>query len=261
MAGEALTSKFMLGTATLMLGPVADLDILNPTTHSVGLAKNVTMKTTPGFTELTQGVKNNVVFSVQTSNKVMVSAEVYEYTSKNLAYSVGLDGSTFVASTVESTVLTPMSLTLGITGTSLVLAASGGTSFTAGDDITIQVGTSDQIYARKIVSKSTDTLTLNLGVPVAVPAGAVVKKVNVISVGSKVDQPFLAAKIVGTIADGSEIIILIPKVRITSGASLAFKTDGYDNVPMELTVYDLVATDPQYANFLAYGNAKMITAD
>ena len=76
MAGEALTSKFMLGTATLMLGPVADLFDLNVAEHSVGLAKNVTMKSTPGFIELTQGVKNNTVYSVMNSNKVMVNAEV-----------------------------------------------------------------------------------------------------------------------------------------------------------------------------------------
>lgn len=257
MAGEALTDAFMLGTATLMLGPVADLDQLNPEEHSVGLAKNVTMKTTPGFTELTQGVKNTTVFSVQTSNKVMVSGEVYEYTTKNLAYSVGLDGSTFAPQSVESTVATQMALTLGITGTAMVLATGGGTPFAADDDILIKIGNQDQVYLRKIVSKSTDTLTLNVGLPVAVPVGAVVQVVSVLGVGSKEDQPFLAAKIVGKLANGETIMIDIPKVRITSGASLAFKTDGYDNIPMELTVYDLVATDPFYTRFLPYGNAMI----
>lgn len=256
MAGEALTSKFMLGTATLMLGPVADLFDLNVAEHSVGLAKNVTMKSTPGFIELTQGVKNNTVYSVMNSNKVMVNAEVYEYTSKNIAYSLGLDGSSLVPTTISTTVDTQMDLTLGATDEAILVAATTG--WAVNDWMMIQVGNEDQVFLRKVVSIQADTsLTTDAGLPVALPVGTTVKKSNIIGVGSKADQPYLAAKIVGTIADGSEIAILIPKVRITSGASLAFKTDAYDNIPLELTVYDLVATDPNYATFLPYGNAMV----
>lgn len=256
MAGEALTSKFMLGTATLMLGPVADLFDLNVAEHSVGLAKNVTMKSTPGFIELTQGVKNNTVYSVMNSNKVMVNAEVYEYTSKNIAYSLGLDGSSLVPTTVSTTVDTNMPLTAGSTDVAILVATTTG--WAVNDWMMIQVGNEDQVFLRKVVSIQADTsLTTDTGLPVALPVGTTVKKSNIVGVGSKADQPYLAAKIVGTIADGSEIAILIPKVRITSGASLAFKTDAYDNIPLELTVYDLVSTDPNYATFLPYGNAMV----
>lgn len=259
MAGEALTSKFMLGTATLMLGPVADLFDLNVAEHSVGLAKNVTMKSTPGFIELTQGVKNNTVYSVMNSNKVMVNAEVYEYTSKNIAYSLGLDGSTLVPTTVSTTVDTQMGLTTGATDEAILVDATTG--WAVNDWMMIQVGNEDQVFLRKVVSIQADTsLTTDTGLPVALPVGTTVKKSNIVGVGSKADQPYLAAKIVGTIADGSEIAILIPKVRITSGASLAFKTDAYDNIPLELTVYDLVATDPNYTTFLPYGNAMVASA-
>lgn len=259
MAGEALTSKFMLGTATLMLGPVADLFDLNVAEHSVGLAKNVTMKSTPGFIELTQGVKNNTVYSVMNSNKVMVNAEVYEYTSKNIAYSLGLDGSTLVPTTVSTTVDTQMALVSGATDEAILVDATTG--WAVNDWMMIQVGNEDQVFLRKVVSIQADTsLTTDTGLPVALPVGTTVKKSNIVGVGSKADQPYLAAKIVGTIADGSEIAILIPKVRITSGASLAFKTDAYDNIPLELTVYDLVATDPNYTTFLPYGNAMVASA-
>lgn len=260
MAGEALTSKFMLGTATLMLGPVADLFDLNVAEHSVGLAKNVTMKSTPGFIELTQGVKNNTVYSVMNSNKVMVTGEVYEYTSKNLAYSLGLDGSTLAPTTVSTSVTTAMALSSGSTDDAILCSTTTG--FAAHDWVLIQVGNDDQVFVRKVVSVEASTsITVDSGLPVALPVGTTVKKSNIIGIGSKADQPFLSAKIVGTIADGSEVAILIPKVRITSGASLAFKTDAYDNIPMELTVYDLVATDPNYATFLPYGSAMLATAN
>lgn len=254
MAGEAKTNAFMLGTATLMLGPQSELFDLNVDEHSVGMAKNVTMKSSPGFTELTQGVKNTLVYSVMTSNKVTVDAEVYEYTGKNLAYSVGLDGSAIAPTTAVGQVGTEYT-----TGVSLILEAGDGTNFAVNDWISVQVGADDQVFVRKVSAKATDTLTIDSALPITIPVGATVKKLNIIGVGSKADQPFLSAKIVGTIADGSEIAILIPKVRITSGASLAFKNDGYDNIPMQLAVYDLVNTDPHYATFKDIGNAMIAT--
>lgn len=258
MAGEALTNKFMLGSATLMLGPVGEVFDLNTSEHSVGMVKNVTTKSTPGFVELTQGVKNTVVYSVMNSNKVMVSAEVYEYTSRNMAYSLGLDGSSLTPTTVSTTVGTAMALSSGVTDDALLCATTTG--FTAGDYVMVQVGNDDQVFARKVVSVETGvSITVNTGLPVALPVGTTIKKANVVGIGSKADQPFLSAKIVGTLADGSEVAILIPKVRITSGISLAFKTDNYDNIPLELTVYDLVSTDADYAAFLPYGNAMLLS--
>jgi hypothetical protein len=260
MAGEALTNKFMLGSATLMLGPVGEVFDLNVSNHSVGMVKNVTTKSTPGFVELTQGVKNTVVYSVMNSNKVMISAEVYEYTSKNMAYSLGLDGSSLAATTVATTITTAMATTGTPAKTSAVLLCSTTTGFTAGDYVMVQVGNEDQVFARKVVSVQASTsITVNDGLPVTLPIGTTVKKANVVGIGSKADQPFLSAKIVGTLADGSEVAILIPKVRITSGISLAFKTDNYDNIPLELTVYDLVSTDTDYTAFLPYGNAMLLS--
>lgn len=261
MAGEALTSKFMLGTATIMLGPQADLYDLNVAEHSIGLVKNVTPKSAPGFIDLTQGVKNNTVFSVMNANKVTVTAEAYEYTSRNLAYSMGLEGSELVPTTVATTVDTEMTLTAG--KTDVVIPVATTTGFAVNDWIMIQVGVDDQVFIRKVASIQADTsLTVEAGtgLPVVIPVGSVVKKVNVIGVGSKADQPYLSCKIVGTIADGSEVVLLLPKVRVTSGLSMAFKTDAYDNIPLELTVYDLVSTDPFYSTFLPYGSGMLATA-
>lgn len=262
MAGEAITSKFMLGTATVMLGPQSDLYDLNVGEHSIGLVKNVTPKSAPGFIDLTQGVKNTTVFSVMNANKVTVTGEAYEYTSRNLAYSVGLEGSELVPSTVATTVETEMVLTTG--KTPVVIPVVATTGFAANDFIIVQVGNDDQAFVRKVVSVQVDTsLTIEAGTgfPVIIPVGSTVKKANIVGVGSKADQPYLSCKIVGTIADGSEVILLLPKVRVTSGLSMAFKTDAYDNIPLELTVYDLVSTDPFYQTFLPFGSGMLATTN
>lgn len=328
MSGDALTQAFMLGTATVMLGPQADVFDLQPSVHSIGLVKNYKMSAEPAYTKLTQGVKNTTVMSVLTSNVVRASMEVYEYTIKNLGYGLGLDGfavdpTTFVAAaaaaaatsvtfkdgtnfangdtvsivkpdgTLFKTVLsakagntftvTPAVPTGGLeppggsaalsrkgmvtmfraastvgtlgTGTpaapstSLVLAAGGGTDFKANDWIAVQIGTDDKVLVRQIASKATDTLTLTQGIGQAVPVGATVEKVFYASIGSKADQPFFGAKIVGTLADGTEIVMIIPKIRISKGFDVTFSSSDFGNLPFEFEVYDLVSTDPHYTTF------------
>ena len=76
-----------------------------------------------------------------------------------------------------------------------------------------------------------------------------VNKCLVIPVGRKSEQPFLAAKIVGNMADGREIAIEIPKLRITKGFEVTFQTSDYANMPFEFTIYDQIPSDVQYARF------------
>lgn len=243
MAGEAKTNAFMLGSATVMLGPQADLFTLAPSTHSIGLVKNFTTSSEPQYTDLTQGVKNTIVYSVMTSNRIRAQMEVYEYTSKNIAYALGLNGSALTAISASTTT----TAATAAAATSVVVASATG--LTVGTWISIQEGTDDKIFFRQISAVATNTLTLNAALPVALASGAVVQKVNPIDVGSTADQPFLSAKIVGQLADGTEVGLLLPKVRITAGFTLGFTTDNFGNLPMEFTCYDLTSDDPNYAMF------------
>lgn len=252
MAGEAKTSAFMLGTATVMIGPQSDLFQLAPDTHSIGLVKNFTMKAEPSYTDLTQGVKNQIVYSVMTGNNVRASMEVYEYTSKNVAYALGLNGSTLAAQTTATTL--SAAYTSGTT-----ITVTSATGLLVGDYIQVQEGTDDKTFFRKITAIASNVLTLNAAIPVAIANGSAVRKVNAIDIGSKTDQPFLSAKIVGSLADGTEIAIMIPKIRITNGFTLGFVTDNFGNLPFEFTVYDLVSTDPNYNEFSG-AQAKLFTA-
>lgn len=249
MPGIAVTDSFMLGDATVMVGDMADLFAMSPANHSIGLVKNFSIVAEPVYTELTQGVKNTLVYSVLTSNPVRATMEVYEYSAKNLNYALGLDGTDVAKKTVASTVGT------AITGdgiaTSVVLATGGGAGFTVGDYITIAADTQDKVYVRKVTAKSIDTLTVNVPFAIGQSAavGSSVKVVNVIGVGKKDDQPFLSATVVGKLANGENVAILIPKIRITKGFTLGFRNDGFGNMPFEFQVYDLLTTDTYFSEF------------
>lgn len=249
MAGEAKTTALMLGTATVMLGDPVDLFDFAPSTHSIGLVKNFNLTVDQSYTELTQGVQNQVVFSVKTGNKVMATMEAYEYTGKNLTYALGMEGFSAAAEVTASTTV--------VSATTTALTVVSGAGIVAGDYIKIQTGTNDQVFVRKVVSNIADVITV-AALPSAPAAGATVAKMNVIplSPASSCNDTFVAAKIVGTLADCSEVVILLPKVKVTKGFNLAFNSNDFQNMPLELTVYDLLESDEHYTAFSEFGNTS-----
>jgi hypothetical protein len=245
MAGEALTNKFMLGSATVMIGPQADLMDLTPADHSLGLVKNFSVSGQPQFTDLRQGVKNQLVASVLTENTVRASMEVYEYTARNLAYALSLDGTDYPAPTVTSLV---DASTAG-SGAVVDVTAGDGANFTVGDHIMIDGG-GDLVEVRKIASIETDALTVDVDILRVFLAGSVVSVVNSVDVGSTAEPDYFAMQVVGRAANNDPIVLLLPKVRITGGFTMAFGTDNFGNLPFEVTVFDKVSTDPLYANWV-----------
>lgn len=247
MPGLSKTNEFMLGTATVMLGPLDQLFDLNPEEHSIGLVKNFTILTEPGYTELTQGVQNTVVFSVLTSNPVRATMEAYEYTAQNLAYALGLQGTR-----IEYDVQTEVDSDIpgGSPGTTQLTVLSG-LDFAEDDYIMIDLLgiEKDTLLIRKITEVNGNTLTVDRPIKDDIPEGATVKKVYGLDVGSKTEQEFYAAKIAGRIANGTPVVLLLPKVRIVNGFNVAFTTDDFNNLPLEFTVYDQVRTDPFYTEF------------
>lgn len=131
MAGNAKTTAFNIGTATVMIGPMEDVENLNPREHSIGLVKNFNVSATDNYTDLTQGIQNDIVWSEKTGSDVTATMEVYEYTPKNLAYALGLKGEKMV-----------MGDTHNITSASgsevIIKGESSGEDFMKGDKIIIQ---------------------------------------------------------------------------------------------------------------------------
>lgn len=252
MSGTAKTNNFMLSTATVMLGAPEDLYDLNPTEHRIGLVKNFTLTSEPSYVELMQGVKGSIVHSTMTANPVKAAMEVFEYTAANLAYSLGLDGSAKTTQTANTTVST----IVPASPAQSTMVLTSATGFTTGKSIIVEVdGSDDNFLVRKITNVSSNTITVNAPLP-AIPVGAKVYAVNEIDVGSKADQPFFACKVTGRLANGADVVIHLPKVRIIKGFNLAFISNDYANLPFELQVYDLVSTDAKYADFLTQ-NAKL----
>lgn len=249
MAGENKTNKFMLGTCTVMVGPMADLYDLNPAEHSLGLVKNFTTTTEAEYTELTQGVTNVQVASVKTASNTNCSMEVFEYTASNLAYALGLDG-TFATKTVVSTVDAEVT-----SGSDFDVASGDGANFAVGDDIIIINDNVDDFVVRKIDAISTDTITVNEPFGQTINAAAAVRQVNSLTIGSDLPQAYYSAKISGLDAEGNPVVFLFPKIRVTQGFNVGFVTEDFGNMPFEFTLFKQAATDPFSADFA--GQASM----
>lgn len=243
MPGNAITNQFMLNTATVMLGAQEDLFDLVPSANSIGLVKNFTITAEPAYTELTQGVKNSIVYSVLTNNPVRATMEAYEFTSRNLGYALGLENAD------DLDALSVVTATNGAgSPDDTTVEVDSATGLAIGEHIMLKVDNEDNFHVRKLTNVSGTTLTVDQALPV-IPDNTPVIKVNMISGGSKADQPFYSAKIAGKLANGDPIVLLLPKVRIVKGFTMGFMSDNYGNLPLELTMYDLVSTDPFYTDF------------
>lgn len=257
MPGTARTDSFLLSTATVMVGSQSDLYNLN-SSHSLGLVKNVVMQSEPSFVELTQGITNDLVFSVKNQDNVRISMEVYEFTSKNIGYAAGLLGAENLQTI--STVYT-LSQSAAPAASSIVVSGDATADITAGDWIVLDTDGEENVHIVKVTSASfsvsettIDITGYEIPTGFTWPAGARVRKVNALTLGGSNTQPFYSVKIAGLMPkDNKPIVLLLPKVRITRGLNISFQTDNFVNMPFEITPYSLAASDPFYSDF---GSAK-----
>jgi hypothetical protein len=264
MAGSAKTKNFLLSTATVMVGPLADVNKLNPAQHSLGLVKNFSMTADPTYVELTQGIKNSVVMSVKNGDGLKCAMEIYEYTVRNLGYAAGLDASG--VSFDQSNEIWLASAAYASAGKSIEVSTdvTGAGKLVVGDYIFLQNGMDDKVHIAKVgavafaTGKSTITLAAGYepAAEVTFPIGTRIGKVKRIDVGATDVQPEFAAKIVGLLPqDGAPFTIVLPRIKITKGLGVAFQTDNFGNLPFEFTPYSGVETDPLFAE---YGTAAAV---
>lgn len=244
MAGEARSINFAVGTATIMLGAPADLRDFTPTTHSIGLVKDVKVMAEASYIKLTQGVRNSVVHSIKTGEPVSMGASVYEYNAKNWTYALGFAGYDVSLTAGQTTVTTALAAN---PAGEITVTVADTANFGVGDYVLLQAGTDDEVYPRRVAAKTITSITFDQALKnVAIHLGATIRKCAIVPIGRKDEQPFLAAKIVGSMADNVEVCIEIPKLRVTKGFDLTFQTGDYANMPFEFDVYDLVPADPEY---------------
>jgi len=255
MPGLAKTSQFLLATATIMVGPQADVFALTSDDHSIGLVKNVQAQAQPRYTELMQGVTNQTVYSVNTEMPVTVSAEVYEYTARNLAYAAGIEAS---GAGYDPNTLT-FDIDANVTDASVSLVVDQVADLdeiVLGDWLLLSQGEgSDNIWAFKAGTVTPATQTVAFAAGFAPPDGmtftagvAKLYKVHGIGIGTQATAGHVGVKVVGILPEENEPVTLIyPKCRITNGLSLAFQTENFSNMPFEFKPYALLPTDPFYS--------------
>lgn len=249
MTGFARTTNFMLGTAEVMIGPRDKLYEFTPDQNAIGLVKNFVCEVTRDQVELGQGVQNTLVHIRSTGSTARASCEMYEYTSKNLAYALSLDGSSFVdvpgtprtttaLSTLNSTLHT---LTTDTPATPQTFAIGNTVMLREPNSNNINIGVLTAITPNLIVRCDTGTRQF--------PIGTVVSRCDVLAMGSTAEATEYAAKVTGQLADGTWVSLLFPRIRITSGMTMAFQTDNYGNMPLEWRPMQLVSTDKYFNDF------------
>lgn len=252
MAGLAKTDKFLISDATIMVGPMANLKTLNPAEHSIGLTKNLAVSIETTKTELTQGLQNDPVMSLVTGSTIQCTAEVYEFTSKNLSYGLGLDGASIVTQTVMDVLSDPVIAA----DVSVNIVGDKTADYTVGKWIFIQEGQDDYIHIGKIsasVFATGETTITFTGFPV--PTGMAfsstagrVGLINKIDADPTLGNKNFAVKVTGVMpGDKKPITLFMPKVKITKGFSLSFTSQNFSNLPFEFSPYVPVPTDPGYS--------------
>lgn len=252
MPGSAVSQQFQFSVASVLVGPMASQLSLNSAAHSIGLVKNVMVEASPSVVELTQGLQNDVVFSAVNNMPIKVSAEVFEFTAKNLAYGLSLDATTGYTPIATSN---PLFASVAAAATTAVVVGDVTTTYTAGSWIFIQQGTDDAVHIAKVSSAtfSSPNTTINfVGYPV--PAGMTfttggrIGKVNRIDADPDAANQSLAVRIVGTqVGDKRPVVLHFPKARILKGFAMRFTSDNFGNLPFEFTPYVPLSTDVGYS--------------
>lgn len=244
--GTAKTTDFMLGTAEVRIGAVGELFNLT-SDDSIGLVKNVAITGEMESTDLGQGIKNRTVYSVITSSTLSVATEVYEYTAANLAYGLGLAAGN-VSANAETTA------TAEVTGDDSVVALDVAELTDMFVDDYVLITTTKGIMANRIAALSAGsgagTLTLAHAVPtgVTIASGAAVVRASDLDLGDPADIYYSCA-VIGTLADGGNVVFYFPKIKIVRGFNVQFGTSDYGNMPFEMQPYSLVSSDADYAEF------------
>jgi hypothetical protein len=251
MAAAAKTNQFMIGDATIMVGPMAEVFNLMPDKHGLGLTKNLALRVETGNVELTQGISQTPVFSVQNQFNSTGSFEVYEYTARNIAYGLGLDASGVAFDPLTGT--GPFLLaTPGVAAATKVdLAAGSGTGWQVGDFLVMQQS-EDYVFVAKVTAKTTDELTLDRALPAgitwAVATTRIFRSRSVGAVGGENNYMSLKAAVIMP-KDKRPVPVLFPKIRITRGFDLSLGSTDFSNLPFEFQPYPLTPEDALYSSF------------
>lgn len=252
---SAQTDAFILNEATLMIGPLGSVKDLTEKGHSIGLFKSLQIKNERSFTELMQGVRQDVVASVLTSDNWTFTGEGCEFSPRQLAYYLGQDGFDFSTDKVATT-----TITAPVAKAAATITVALATNLAVGDYITLgQVGDNNGLVFQ-IEAIAAMQITLDRPTVTSFAQGATVYKLNALrsNTNSCTGANYFSAKIVSQNVGCDPIIIWLPKIQITSGLTLNFGADNFMTSPMEFKTLASVRGDASYEDYADNGFSEFI---
>ena len=255
--GSAIGNGFVLNEATLMIGPLGSALDLTEDEHSVGLFKNLAVANDKTFQPLTQGTTQEIVHQVATANNWTISGNGYEYNPRTIMYALGQAGFSAdpTAPRKRYTVSAPAAV-----GENKI-TVNQPTGLLAGDWVVLysKLGNNDGL-AYKVKTVAAGLITFDRNLVVAVAVGDELVKSTLINTNDPdvcSGVSYYSAKIVSADVNCNPIVLVAPKVQITSGLNLAFGTADYSNMAYQLTPMALTRQDPGFDLYRAHGKSKV----
>ena len=233
--GTALGNGFVLNEATLMIGALGQAMDLTEEEHSLGLFKNLAVSNEKTYAPLNQGVRQDTVHQTLTGDNWTISGNGYEYNPRTILYALGQAGYSAdpTAPRVKLTVTAPAA-----EGTSKI-TVEASTGIAEGDWVVLQsnVGAADGL-AYQVESVATNVITLDRPLVAPVVIGDKLVKSVLIQTNDSEScsgASYYSAKIVSADVNCNPIVLVIPKLQITSGLNLTFGVSDYSNMAFQGT--------------------------
>ena len=255
--GAAIGDGFVLNEATLMIGPLGSaLDLLEEE-HSVGLFKNLAIANDKTFQPLNQGTTQDTIHQQKTADNWTISGNGYEYNPRTIMYALGQAG--FTADPTVARVRLDVTAASAVGTDTIPLSATTGLA--AGDWIILytQLGDNNGL-AYKIESIATNIVTLDRDLVAPVAIGDEVVKSTLINTNNPAScsgAEYFSAKIVSADVHCNPIVVIAPKIQVTSGLNLAFGVSDYATISYQLTAMALTKKDLGYDLYTAHGKSKV----
>lgn len=255
--GTALGDGFVLNEATLMIGAMGAALDLTEEEHSVGLFKNLAIANDKTFQPLQQGVTQDTIHNQKTADNWTISGNGYEYNPRTIMYALGQAG--FSADPTAARTRLSVTAAAAVGTDAITVAASTG--IVAGDWVILYNKTGDNNgLAYKVESIATNVITLDRDLIAPVAVGDELVKSTLINTNNPEScsgAEYFSAKIVSADVNCNPIVVIVPKVQITSGLNLAFGVADYANMAYQLTAMALTKKDAGYDLYVEHGKSKV----
>lgn len=255
--GTALGDGFVLNEATLMIGPLGIAMDLTEEEHSFGLFKNMAITNDKTFQPLTQGVRQDVVANQLTGDNWTFAGNGYEYNPRTIMYALGQAG--YKADPTAPRV--KVSVTEAVATGESTITVDQSTGLEADDWIILSPlnGNADGL-AYKIKTVAVNVITLDRPTVAPVAVGDKVVKSTLILTNDQEScsgANYYSAKIVSADVNCNPIVIVAPKIQITSGLNLTFGVSDYASMGFQATPMALTRKDLGYDLYVQQGKSKV----